>query len=243
MAESTGVHIYTGPKDVSKSVARKIKKMILKSKQERFDIALSGGTTPRKLFKRLAKKYADDIPWDRVHFWWGDERCVEPDSEQSNYNMAREALFEKINIAKDNIHRIIGENNPKDETVRYAAEMKEGLTMKNGLPVFDLVLLGLGDDGHTASIFPGQLHLFNTEKWCAVSNHPQTGQKRITLTGKVINNARHIFFVVTGTGKASRISEIMNDDQLSKEYPASYVEPKHGSVAWFIDEDAASEIR
>lgn len=242
MNESTKVNIYTSPKDVSKSVAKKIKKLILNSKQEKFHIAISGGNTPRKLFKRLAKKYADVIPWEQVHFWWGDERCVSPDSDQSNYRMASEALFQKIDIPECNIHRIKGENNPADEAERYAEEMESHISSRKGLPLFDLVLLGLGDDGHTASIFPGQLELFETNNWCAVSSHPESGQKRITLTGKIINNARNIFFVVTGENKAKRISEIMNEVEVSKQYPARYVDPVHGSMIWFIDEEGASGI-
>src|SRR5690554_4598718 len=151
MKESTEVNIYARSKDVSKSVAKKIKKLILKSNKKRIDIALSGGTTPRKLFKRIAKKYADAIPWERVHFWWGDERCVDPDSDQSNFNMTREALFRKIQIPEGNIHRIRGEANPDAEAERYASEIGENLTIENGMPVFDLILLGMGDDGHTAS--------------------------------------------------------------------------------------------
>src|SRR5690606_28257967 len=179
----------------------------------------------------------------RVHFWWGDERCVSPDSEQSNYRMASETLFRKINIPNSNIHRIHGENNPEDEALRYTEEIESNLSSKKGLPVFDLVLLGLGDDGHTASIFPGQLDLFKTNDWCAVSNHPESGQKRITMTGKVINNARNVFFIVTGENKAQRISEILNEDEASKQLPARYVDPVNGSLVWFIDEEGASGIR
>ncbi len=242
MAASTEVKILTKPKKVSKKVAREIKRLVLESNRKRFDIALSGGNTPKKLFKLLAKKHQGTIPWERIHFWWGDERCVDPDNKESNFRMANKNLFLKIPIPSKNIHRIYGENNPRDEAKRYSDEIFNHLNNIDDIPVFDLILLGLGDDGHTASIFPGHLELFQSEKLCEVSAHPGSGQKRITLTGKVINNARNIFFMVTGEGKAKRVSEIMNNEEVARKHPAYHVEPRNGSLIWFIDEAAASQI-
>lgn len=242
MEFSTEVRIFPKPKKVARKVAREIKKLILESKHERFDIALSGGNTPQKLFKALVKKHHDTIPWERVHFWWGDERCVKPDNDQSNFRMANEHLFVKIPVPSKNIHRIHGENNPATEADRYAAEIKKHLKMKDGVPAFDLILLGLGEDGHTASIFPGRPDLFHTNSLCAVAEHPETGQKRITLTGKILNNASNIFFLVTGEGKAKRISEIMNNEEEAKMLPAWHIQPVSGSLTWFIDEPAATQI-
>ncbi len=242
MAASTEVKVLSKPKKVAKSVAREIKKLILKSNQQPFHIALSGGNTPRKLFKKLAKKYRDSIPWEYVHFWWGDERCVKPTSDLSNFRMANENLFLKIPIPAKNINRIRGERNPENEAERYSDDLIEHLEIRNGFPVFDIILLGLGDDGHTASIFPENLELFHSKKVCAVTVQPGSGQKRITLTGDVINNAKSIFFMVTGEKKAKRLSEIMNNEEVAKKHPAYYVEAQTGSVTWFVDEPAASKF-
>lgn len=242
MAASIEVKIFPKPKKVARKVAREIKKLILESNRKNFHIALSGGNTPKKLFKALVKKHHDSIPWERVHFWWGDERCVSPESEESNFKMANENLFQKIPVPAKNIHRIHGEDLPEAEAKRYSGELMMQLEKKGNVPVFDLILLGLGDDGHTASIFPGQLELFQTDKLCAAAEHPDTGQKRITLTGKVINRASNIFFMVTGENKAKRISEIMNNEEVAKNHPAWYVDPSQGSLTWFIDEPASSQI-
>ncbi len=242
METSTEVKIFPKPKKVARKVAREIKKLIVESNRERFDIALSGGNTPKKLFKSLVKKHSDSIPWERVHFWWGDERCVKPDSDESNFKMANENLFLKVGISTKNIHRIHGESNPEKEAERYSGELKKQLELRKSIPVFDLILLGLGEDGHTASIFPGRNDLFQTDSLCAVAEHPDTGQKRVTLTGNVINNARNIFFLATGESKAKRISEIMSSEDSAKELPAWHVVPVNGSLTWFIDEPAASQI-
>lgn len=242
MAESAEVRIYDDSKEVIKALAKKIYKLTLESKQARFDIVLSGGYTPIELFKRLNKKYSEAISWKRIHFWWGDERCVAPDNENSNFKSANDTLLSKINIPHENIHRIKGENNPEEEAIRYAEEIEKNLNYRGDNPVFDLVILGVGDDGHTASIFPDQLDLFEEERICAASQHPITGQNRITLTGRVINNANRIYFLVVGNSKAQRISEIMNDDEAAKLLPAYYISPKNGELIWFLDEAAASKI-
>lgn len=243
MATTTEVKIYTSPKKVYKALAKEIYNLTLSSKQPRFDIVLSGGNSPIELFKRVNKKYADIISWERIHFWWGDERCVSPESEYSNFKSANEYLLSKIDIPRENIHRIKGENNPEDEAIRYATEIERNVIYRGENPVFDLVILGLGEDGHTASIFPDQLELFEEERICMVSQHPITGQNRITITGKVLNNANRIYFLVTGASKAQRISEIMNDDEAAKLLPAYYISPENGSLIWFIDEPAASKIK
>jgi 6-phosphogluconolactonase len=242
MTASTEVKIFTKPQKVAKRVAKQLFKMTQRSSQPRFDIALSGGSTPKKLFNILVEKQKDSIPWKRIHFWWGDERCVSPDDEESNFKMTSDILFSHIDIPHENIHRIKGENAPVEEAKRYAEEIEENLNLRDGIPVFDLIILGMGDDGHTASIFPNQLNLLEEEKVCAVAQHPETGQQRITLTGRVINNANLIFFLVTGENKAQRIAEIMNDEEAAKLSPAYYITPENGKLIWFIDEAASSKI-
>ncbi len=242
MGTETEVRIFAKPKNVYNAIAKEIIKLTQNSNQEVFDIALSGGNSPKGLFKKLSKKYADDIPWKKINFWWGDERCVAPDSAQSNYKMTRDYLFSQISVPEKNIHRIQGEANPEKEALRYAGEMETTLNSRGNTPVFDIIILGLGDDGHTASIFPDQIELLEEERSCAVAQHPITGQKRITVTGKVINNANQIFFLVTGEKKAMRIAEIMNDNEAAKLLPAYYISPNHGELIWFLDDEAAALI-
>jgi len=204
-----------------------------------FNIALSGGSTPKLLFNYLAEKYSESTVWQEVHFYWGDERCVPPDDEESNYKMTKDFLFDKIQIPAANIHRVFGENNPEREAVRYSSEIKENLPQSNGLPLFDLVILGMGDDGHAASIFPHQIELLESQNICEVAEHPVSGQKRITLTGKVINNAKEIVFLVTGENKKEKVSEIRNHNGKWKTYPASLINPIDGKLTWYLDKAAA----
>lgn len=242
MEPFTEVKIFSKPNKVYNAVAKEILKLTQNSKQEIIDIALSGGNTPKRFFKKLSKKYADEIPWERIHFWWGDERCVSPDHEESNFKMTQDLLLSKVSIPKSNIHRIKGEAEPEGEAIRYSKEMESTLNSRGKDPVFDIILLGLGDDGHTASIFPDQLELFEHERSCAVAEHPLSGQKRITITGNVLNNANQIFFLVTGANKALRVSEIMNDSEAAKLLPAYYISPTNGELIWFLDEEAAAQI-
>ncbi|WP_346861267.1 6-phosphogluconolactonase [uncultured Draconibacterium sp.] len=242
METFTEVRIFSKPKKVYNAIAKELIKLTQNSTQEIFDIALSGGNSPKGLFKKLSQKYADQIPWNRIHFWWGDERCVSPDDEQSNYKMTVDYLLSNISIPPENIHRIKGEADPEQEAIRYSEEMEKSLNSRGKDPVFDIIILGLGDDGHTASIFPDQLELFEDEANCAVAQHPITGQKRITITGNVLNNANQIFFLVTGANKALRISEIMDDSEAAKLLPAYYISPENGELIWFLDEAAASLI-
>lgn len=242
METYTEVKIFSEPEKVYDAIAQELVKLTHNSTQEIFDIALSGGNSPKGLFSLLSKNYAEEIPWERIHFWWGDERCVAPGNEQSNYKMTKDLLLSKVALPSENIHRVRGEAVPEEEAIRYSEEMEKTLNSRGKDPVFDLIILGLGDDGHTASIFPDQLELFEHEQSCAVAQHPLSGQKRITITGNVLNNANQIFFLVTGKSKAMRISEIMNDSEAAKLLPAYYISPTNGQLVWFLDEAAASKI-
>jgi len=204
-----------------------------------FTIALSGGSTPQLLFSVLSAKYGEDFPWDLVHFFWGDERCVPPHDPESNFGMTNKIFLGKISIPQTNIHRIIGEDDPESEAIRYSGEIIKFTSQKHGLPVFDLIILGLGDDGHTASIFPGQEELLTSGKICCVASHPVSGQKRITLTGPVINNAERVIFLVSGIKKAEVVADILEKPGAT-DYPAAAIEPSHGTLKWYLDQDAAS---
>lgn len=235
------IRIFKSPVELAEEFASEIVSGIMNAfhKEKHFTMALSGGTTPKTLFSVLADEFNDSIPWENVHFFWGDERCVVPEDPESNYKCAKQYLFDKIDIPGTNIHRIIGENDPVAESDRYANEIKDFVKSKNGFPSFDLIILGMGLDGHIASIFPDQQALLHSEKICEVSVHPVTSQKRITLTGKVLNNAALLAFLVTGKSKAWLVSEILNKAEEADYYPAAHITPENGKLEWLLDEEAS----
>jgi len=234
------IKIFSDPKEVAQQFAIYLANVV--KTREIISLALSGGSTPKLLFDHLASHYSRSINWAKVHFFWGDERCVPPDHSESNYKMTFDHLLTKIEIPEENIHRVKGEMEPKLEADRYAAEIKNLVAVEGDLPKFDLVMLGMGEDGHTASIFPLQMHLLQSENICEVSTHPQSGQNRITLTGKVINNAAQVVFLVTGKSKAERMFEILEHQGDWKDYPATYIQPQNGNLMWFLDRTAAGKL-
>jgi 6-phosphogluconolactonase len=205
------------------------------------NIALSGGSTPGLLFSILGDHFSDSVSWEHVHFFWGDERCVPPEDPESNYGMTKKALFDKISIPFSNIHRIRGENIPEKEAVRYSTEIASFTRKRDGLPVLDLVILGLGVDGHIASIFPGHQELITSEKTYRVAVHPVTSLKRVTITARVINNADIIIFLVTGSHKAEMVAAVIESPGITN-CPAASVEPVHGVLKWYLDIDAAAML-
>lgn len=207
-----------------------------------FHVALSGGSTPKIVFDVLAENFSDKVDWKKVHFYWGDERCVPPSDDESNYKMTVEHLFSKIELPKENIHRILGEKDPKGEALRYANLLEINLDRVEGVPQFDLVILGMGDDGHTASIFPHEIELWDAEDHCVVATHPDSGQKRVSINGKVINTAKEVAFLVTGASKSEKVKAVVEKTEGSEVYPASLVHPASGNLVWFLDEEAAAEL-
>ncbi|WP_421806985.1 6-phosphogluconolactonase [Flagellimonas sp.] len=207
-----------------------------------FHVALSGGSTPKIVFDVLAENFSDKVDWNKVHFYWGDERCVPPSDDESNYKMTVEHLFSKIELPKENIHRILGEKDPKGEALRYANLLEINLDRVEGVPQFDLVILGMGDDGHTASIFPHEIELWDAEDHCVVATHPDSGQKRVSINGKVINTAKEVAFLVTGASKSEKVKAVVEKIEGSEAYPASLVHPRSGNLVWFLDEEAAAEL-
>ncbi len=237
------IQIFSDATELTKTLASELAREInnIAGSGRKLSIALSGGSTPKLLFSVLADYYSGKINWDDVHFFWGDERCVPPDDPESNYGVARKILFDKIYIPAQNIFRIIGENDPMEEAARYSSVLMNNLVLKNGLPVFDIMILGMGEDGHTASIFPGREDLFSSEELCEVATHPLSGQKRITMTGKVINNSQKIIFLVSGKNKAGILSVILSGNS-SVSYPAVMVKPVLGDLYWYLDREAAGRI-
>ncbi len=225
-------------------VAEEFSKFLIEksSNKKSFHIALSGGSTPKIVFDVLAEEFSNDVNWSAIHLYWGDERCVAPDDEESNYRMTVEHLISKVDIPEENIHRIKGEENPKEEAKRYGALLEDLLPHELGLPQFDLVILGMGDDGHTASIFPHEINLWVSPDNCEVAIHPESGQRRVSLTGRIINNAKTVVFLVTGESKAEKVRIIVDREEGYLEYPASHVSPKTKELVWFLDADAAKQL-
>lgn len=207
-----------------------------------FNITLSGGSTPKAVFDYLAVNYKSKIDWQKVKLFWGDERCVPPDHFDSNYRMTFESLISRVEIPPQNIFRIHGENNPADETKNYARVIAENIPMNSNLPQFDLIILGLGEDGHTASIFPDRLELLDSNDICAAVEHPSTKQKRITLTGKVINNSVKVVFLVTGKNKSKIVGTILNKHNGYELLPASFINPSDGELIWLLDLEAGENL-
>lgn len=204
-------------------------------------IALSGGSTPRVWFDLLAQEYKNRLPWQELLLFWGDERCVPPGDAQSNYGMTRKHLLDKVPVEPSHVFRIHGENPPADEAQRYSMVLKEALPEDRGIPQLDLVILGMGDDGHTASIFPHEMELWGSDSLCEVATHPESGQKRISITGQIINNAKQVVFLVTGANKAAPLAEIRKSSAASAQFPAAHVAPTSGRLLWLLDKDAASQ--
>lgn len=205
-------------------------------------ISLSGGSTPKMLFQQLAAApYVTSIQWQHLHFWWGDERCVAPDDAESNYGEANTLLFQHIQIPAENIHRIRGESDPQTEAKRFAQEMAETLPTTQGLPVFDWILLGVGPDGHTASLFPGATD-YQDERLAIVASHPESGQSRISKTAQVLQAAQRISYLVLGAGKRDIIHEIHTTPADALPYPAAKIQSSQGKTEWYLDLDAAAKI-
>jgi len=238
------IKIFDTPAILAKELAKEFEKICEEfiSNNRTVNIALSGGNTPKLFFKILSEEYLDKLDWSKINFYWVDERCVPAESNESNYGEAGRILFGNIS-SKKNIHPVNGENDPENEAIRYSDLLKKNLPSKNDFPVFDLTLLGMGEDGHTASIFPDQMNLLTSEKICEMAVHPLSGQKRITLTGRVINNTKRIIFLVAGKGKAEVMKEILNKEKNYEKYPAAHISPVNGQLEWYLDSGAAGFIK
>lgn len=212
--------------------------------QERgcFAVALSGGGTPRQLYACLATpEFLPQIPWGGVHLFWGDERCVPPGHPESNFRMVQESL--RVPIPTANVHRIAGELAPEEAAMHYEQELR---AFFGDTPRFDLILLGLGEDGHTASLFPASPALYEQTRWVVSVSHeapPPPLVPRVTLTLPVINQAREILFLVTGSAKAKRVAEILSQLPSPAELPAKAVRPSDGNLIWLLDASAAALLK
>jgi 6-phosphogluconolactonase len=205
----------------------------------RFAAALAGGSTPKATYEILAREYGgpEDLDWGRVHVFFGDERTVSPDHEDSNYRMARETLL--VHVPVGSVHRMRGEMEPREAAAVYEKELEDFF---GGTPVLDLVLLGMGEDGHTASLFPRTSALDARDRWATENPVEKLDAFRLTLTVPTINAARTVVFLVAGEGKAEALKEILESDADPRDYPAKLVQPTTGPL-WLVDEASAGLLR
>jgi len=214
-------------------------------KNGRFLTAFSGGSTPKALFQLLATPaYVSQIDWLHTHVFWGDERLVPPDDPGSNYKLAMDTLLTHVPIPVENIHRAKGELDVKTAVSDYVQQLQRLALPNQTVPQLDLALMGLGSDGHTASLFPGPIPAAeNTQPVLAVTaNYDGRPAQRITLTPLIFNAARHILFLVTGEKKATALAAVLNRQDSPEKWPAQRIQPQNGTVTWLVDEDASLRL-
>jgi 6-phosphogluconolactonase len=206
--------------------------------RDKFSIALAGGSTPESLYELLASdEFKNKIDWSKTLVFFGDERCVAPGDAESNYRMANAALLSRVSILPENVFRLRGEIEPEKAAAEYEAIIKKNLS--DGAPL-DLILLGMGDDGHTASLFPQSAALRETEKLVAANFVEKLNANRLTLTFRAINSAKNVLFLVTGAKKAKTVKKVLAAEAI--DLPAALIKPKNGNCFWFLDEEAAGQI-
>jgi 6-phosphogluconolactonase len=206
-----------------------------------FAVALAGGSTPKGMYRTLATiEFAQQVNWELVHVFWGDERTVPPDHEQSNYRMAKEAMLDFVPIPKENIHRILGEIKPLDAARLYQRTIED--FFKPEETVFDLILLGMGDDGHTASLFPGNPAILGDTRLVAATFVEKLDTWRITFTPTLINAANNVTFLVSGEKKAWRLRQVLVGRYQPEELPSQIIRPTRGKLRWLIDKAAALHL-
>lgn len=212
-----------------------------KEKSLPFYLALSGGETAKSMFALWADEYRDRIDWDRLRFFWVDERCVPPTSPDSNYGHADRLLFQPLGIPEDHICRIKGEEEPETEAVRYAKVTMSRLPLVNRMPAFDCMILGVGGDLHTASIFPNRQELLSDERCYAVARHPDSGQYRITMTGPLLLNKAPLLVPILGSGKEAVIQRLAAGHSSTTPTPASYILTKAAEATVYTEGKLSGE--
>ncbi len=232
------VRVYPDAPTLARGVAQHIVTLAIDAiaQEKRFTMALAGGSTPRPAYATLAEaRYAGRLDWSRVHLFWGDERCVPSEDPRSNYRMARETLLEAVPIPEENVHRMRGELPPEEAAARYA-EVLASCFGPSPVPRFDLMLLGLGEDGHTASLFPGSPALEERERWVVAQYVERLAEWRLTLTLPVLNAAKNVAFVVSGAEKREILAKVWSEAGV--QLPAARVRPDAGRLRWFVDVEA-----
>ena len=242
---SHGVQVFDDAEGVARAAAELFARLAREAVEERgaFSVALSGGTTPRRVYELLASdEYKVQAPWPKVHVFFGDERAVPADHAESNYRMANEALLSRVTIPSENVHRIEGLGDAAANASNYESVMRRFFGDVDW-PRFDLVFLGMGDDGHTASLFPNTAALAEQRTWVAASWVEKFNAWRITLTANAINAARRVVFLVTGASKVERLREVLNGARDPSRLPSQMIRPTDGALQWYVDRAAAAKIQ
>ena len=209
-----------------------------------FTIALSGGSTPKALYALLGNEpYRSQIDWALVEIFWSDERCVPPDSSDSNYHLAQEVFLSKVPIAANQIHRMPADKVDRDAASQEYTQEMQRVFGTDGIPSFDLLQLGMGPEGHTASLFPHQASLHEQQRLVMPVDVPKPPPPRLTFTPPLLNAARHVLFLVTGSEKADAIQAVLEGSYQPEEYPAQIIRPPHGEVTWMLDTAAAGKLK
>jgi 6-phosphogluconolactonase len=238
------IRIFKDMEALSRSAADLFVQQALQSVHERgqFLVALNGGGTPARLFQLLATDYRDRVDWSKTHIFWGDERLVAVADPESSYGQAWNLFLSRVPIPEANIHRIHGELEPTKSAQEYESVLKRFASPQLDIPHFDLVYLGMGEDGHTASLFPGSPLDVNDIVIPVTAHYQGRPAQRVTLTPMVFNQAHLIAFMATGEKKAYTLAEVLSDRYQPELYPAQRIDPKDGKVIWLIDEDAANKL-
>jgi 6-phosphogluconolactonase len=240
-----GISIFANREQLSHAAARYVVQIANEALaiHGHFTLALSGGSTPKGVYGLLAlEPYCNQIDWTKAEIFWSDERCVPPDNAESNYHLAHEVMLSKLPIPADHIHRMpANENDLGAASVAYEQELRR-VFGTNSVPDFDLIQLGLGPEAHTASLFPHQASLRETERLVIPVTVPKPPPARLTFTPPILNAAKHILFLVTGAEKANAVQAVLEGDYQPEEYPAQIVHPIQGEVTWMLDTTAASRL-
>ena len=237
--------VFDDPEQVALAAARRIAELARAATDERgaFSLALAGGSTPRRVYELLAgEEFRPPIDWQSTHVFFGDERPVSPQHTDSNFRMASEALLSRVPIPPENVHRIEGVGDAAANASLYESEMRAFFGEDAVWPRLDLVLLGMGDDGHTLSLFPHTAALSETGAWVAANWVEKLGAWRVTLTAPAVNAARHALFIVNGAGKAERLREVLQGERDPSRLPAQLIHPHDGALEWFVDRAAAGRL-
>jgi 6-phosphogluconolactonase len=246
LSSSAEIRTLTTPQELFAAAAEEVVHAANEAvaQRGRFTIALAGGSTPKSLYNLVATNARTTLPWDRMFFFWGDERHVPPTDPESNYRMAEEAMLSKVPVPPGNVFRIQTEN---PEAAAAAEDYEKAIRKFFGLepgqfPRFDLILLGMGPDGHTASLFPGTTALQEKSRLVVANWVEKMKTHRITLTLPVLNAARCVTFLVSGTDKAPALKSVLEENVLAEQYPAKLIKPSDGKLIWLIDRAAASQL-
>ena len=239
------VKVFDDPEGVARAAASRFAELAREAVAERglFAVALAGGSTPRGVYELLAGgEFRGRVDWENVHVFFGDERAVPFGHADSNFRMASESLLSRVNVPEKNIHRIEGVGDAAANASDYESEMRGLFGDDAEWPRLDLVMLGMGDDGHTASLFPHTAALDERRAWVAANWVEKLGAWRITLTAPAVNAARHVLFLAGGAGKAERLREVLKGERDPARLPSQLIRPHDGTLEWFVDRAAASRL-